>query len=67
MAWNRGNRLKPYWIVFDWRKSVLARHEFHGMKEVNFDLPGMAWNIRSWFWSYWNGSELMEDVGFGLT
>jgi hypothetical protein len=33
----------------------LARLEWLKQSDVGFGLPGMAWNVRSRFWLYWNG------------
>jgi hypothetical protein len=35
----------------------LAQLEWLKQADVGFGLPGMAWNVRSRFWPYWNGLE----------
>jgi hypothetical protein len=41
----------------EWRRSVLAILERLGLADVSFGLPGMAWNVKSRIWPFWNGLE----------
>jgi hypothetical protein len=67
MAWNGGSQFWPDCTDKEWRKSVLALLDWHGMEEVSFGLTVLTRNGGSRSWSYsidWHG---MEEVSFGLT
>jgi hypothetical protein len=52
-----GSRVRPDWNGLDYTKLVLASLKWHGLAEVGFRLPAMAWNRRSLVWPGWNGLE----------
>jgi hypothetical protein len=63
--WNGLNEESQFWLERNgskWRKSVLARLEWLGLKELSFGPTEIAWNGGSWFWPNLNGLEWRKSV-----
>jgi hypothetical protein len=62
IVWNEEGRFWPDLNGLRWRKSVLARLKWLGMKEFSFGLTEKAWNGGSQFWPDWNSLEWRKSV-----